>query len=397
MCIVSFTREALNITIHNQYPGLELTSPVYYSNGTTCYVPPSQQIDTGSIMEARFGIDAKQGGLNGALLYKLQRKYTTKTGKQSNSNTASIKNTATNLYLFVAWNENYCNTFRTYVIECPEEVTMDEDKLWSFYWDGTDAFRDAIELFVTTWLIDDSAVMKIRCYLTYGSDYRLDIVISEGTGKYSTNMPMKLDPRRLVLLLLMLIVLTCVISLTIKPSLKLNIYNQCLNVDLISPTYYTDDKSECHRPPDYKVCAGDTMRYGCVVYGSDDVSFGALMYRVRKQTHRSAEVGEDTSSDVHLLIVWVTSQSKELYTDVLLVECDRGFDWEKSNLQAFCFKNIRQFRWSSGSITETWSLEDNVVLMTTFKINEDCIFDITISEVERDNNTRVPAHIALKR
>jgi hypothetical protein len=42
MCTVSFDKEALNITIHNQHPSLELTSPVYFSSGTTYSVPSSR-------------------------------------------------------------------------------------------------------------------------------------------------------------------------------------------------------------------------------------------------------------------------------------------------------------------------------------------------------------------
>jgi hypothetical protein len=48
--------------------------------------------------------------------------------------------------------------------------------------------------------------------------------------------------------------------------------------------------------------------------------------------------------------------------------------------------------------TKTWSLDNNIALMTTFEImNENRILNITISEVERDNNTRMPVHIDLKK
>jgi hypothetical protein len=82
---ISFDKEALNITIRNQYSGLELTSPVYCSKNATCRVSPSQQIVTGSIMEASFGIVTMRKNFKGALLYKLRREHTTETSNQPNS------------------------------------------------------------------------------------------------------------------------------------------------------------------------------------------------------------------------------------------------------------------------------------------------------------------------
>jgi hypothetical protein len=71
MLTISFVKEALNITIHNQYPSLELTSPVYFSTGTTCHASPSQKTDIGATVDISFGIDPKQEDFKCALLYKL--------------------------------------------------------------------------------------------------------------------------------------------------------------------------------------------------------------------------------------------------------------------------------------------------------------------------------------
>jgi hypothetical protein len=64
MCTVSFVKEALKITIHNQYQNLELTAPVYFSTGTTCHVSPGQQTNAGATMEASFGIVLSRKILN---------------------------------------------------------------------------------------------------------------------------------------------------------------------------------------------------------------------------------------------------------------------------------------------------------------------------------------------
>jgi hypothetical protein len=196
----------------------------------------------------------------------------------------------------------------------------------------------------------------------------------------------------------MLIVLMYTVSLSIQPSFKLNIHNKCLNVDLVSPTYVTGNNLECHRPPGYKVCARDTMRFALIIK-SGNWSCGALIYRLQKrQPHNSTEISEDTSSAAHLLVVWEISEYKKLYVDVLLVEHDKGFEWNKDDLIDLYRKNFDRFNLCPDSTKEIWSMDDNVALMTTFEImNEDRILDIAISEIERDDNTRTPVHIDLKR
>jgi hypothetical protein len=110
----------LNITIHNQYPNLELISPIYYSNGTTCYVFPSQQTDTGNTIGASFGIDFRQKDFKCALLYKMKRKHTERAGNQSDSNTAFIEDTATNMHFLVVCN---LGITRRNFYACPIEFT----------------------------------------------------------------------------------------------------------------------------------------------------------------------------------------------------------------------------------------------------------------------------------
>jgi hypothetical protein len=69
------------------------------------------------------------------------------------------------------------------------------------------------------------------------------------------------------------------VRLLILPSFKLNIHNQCLNFDLISPTYINSRRLECHKAPNYKVCAGDTMKSSFMVK-SDKAFYGALVYEL---------------------------------------------------------------------------------------------------------------------
>jgi hypothetical protein len=397
MYIIRFNKESLRIIICNLCPSLELTSPIYYGNDVICHVSPSQQTDAGTTIEASFGILSKQRDVKGAVLYKLRRKCTAKTGNRPNSHITSINNTATDIYLLVVWDfKNEWDSFYIFLVESTNDFTWDEAKLWSLCRKYNDQFKN-YNYAALTWLMYDGTFVKTRRKVTYGLDYKLDIIISEGIRGYDVLRPIGFDPRRLVPSLPMFIVLTYNARLVIPPSFKLNIHNQCLNVDLVSPTYIIDNGLECHRLPDYKVYAGDTIRSGFIIK-SNDVSAGFLIYKIqRKKLHKSTRISEDTPSTTHLLVMWVISGS-ELRTDILLVEHDERLEWNKDNLRKLCFENSGRFRLFSDFVEETWSLNDNVVLMTRSKImSESCTLDIIISEAEKDDNTRMLAHINLER
>jgi hypothetical protein len=192
----------LNITIHNQYPGLKLTSPVYFSTGTTCRVFSNQKTDIGTIARASFGIGSRQKEFKGALLYRLQRKYANRTNNRSNGRTKPIEKTR-NTHFLVAWDifntEDQYHGFYVFPIECPDDFTWDGDKLWKLRYQYMDQISENYEYTSIPWLINDSTMIRTRYDISYGSDYKLDVFIYEETGKYSMDGPMKFAPERLVL------------------------------------------------------------------------------------------------------------------------------------------------------------------------------------------------------
>jgi hypothetical protein len=285
-----------------------------------------------------------------------------------------------------------------YLIEFINNFTWGENKIRALSRKYSYQFPKGCDSGLITWLINGDAVVKTKLKVTYGSDYKLNIIISQGIGKYSMLKPMKIDPKRSVLLLSMLILLMYAISLRIPPSFKLNIHNQCLNVDLVSPTYDTHCDLECYRAPSHKVYARDIMRSRFAIE-SHEWLYSVLIYKLqRRQLHEATEVGKDTSSDVHILIIWEFSKSGELYADVLLVEYDKGFNWGKYKLEALYRRNNNRLKRYLVPVIETWLLNDNTAFMTAFEvINEDRLLNITISEAERYNYVRTPVYIDLQR
>jgi hypothetical protein len=387
----------LHITIYNQHPGLELTSPVYDSNGITHHVSHNQQAGTDNTVEASFGIDFKKGNFRGSLLYKLQRKNAIRTDNRPNSSITFIEDTIPNVYLFVTWfvSSNY-RGFHVFLVEFTTDFTWDDDKLWRMFWkyNRPSYLYHLTDLII--WSMSDGTFIRTKRNVRQELAYELDLIISEVTWQYSTMSPLRIDPKRLVLSSSMLIVLIHAISLTIPHSFELTIHNWCSNVDFVSPIYIINDQSDFQAPPDHIVRSGDTMRTSLISI-LNIMSYGALIYKLQKRkSHKSIKISEDTSSAVHLLVIWCVSWF-ELYANVLLVGHDERFDWDKDDLRELYNRNIDQFKRFICSATETWSLDNNTTLMTVFEMMNGQLLNITISEVEEYDYVRTPVHADIRR
>jgi hypothetical protein len=292
-------------------------------------------------MEASFGIALRQRNFKGALLYKLQRKYATITENLPNNSTEHIKDTATNMYLLVVWEiGDHYHGHRVCLIECTDEFAWDEDKLWALHHQYIDQLYEDYNYHTIICLTNDNILIRVRNSIVFESEYKVSIIISEGTELHLASRPIQIDPKRLVLSIPMLIVLIYTVSLSIQPSFKLNIHNRCLNVSLVSPMYATGDGLECYRPSDYKVFADGAARSDFIINKSEDASYGVLIYRLQeKRLHESSETSENTSSVTHLLVVWRISESKKLYTYVALVEHTKAFTWNRDKLNKLYHSN----------------------------------------------------------
>jgi hypothetical protein len=178
-----------------------LTFPVYFNTGTTYCVSPDQQTYASNAMEASFGIDSQQGDFKCVSLYDLHRKQVTETDNQPDDGAAPIGNT-TNMYLLVAWvAESNNHKFCVYLIEFTDDFAWDEDKLWSLFSEYNDQFHMDDTSNTIIWLMHDNLIMKTELKVSYGSEYKLDIVISEGNWEYNMKEPIKINPKRSVVAL----------------------------------------------------------------------------------------------------------------------------------------------------------------------------------------------------
>jgi hypothetical protein len=180
----------MKLVINNQFPGIELVSPLYFSNGAVCYLSPDQRVDVGSTMQAIFNIDPDQGLSTIALIYTLQRKNVDHSNEEPMSNEE-----ATCIRLFVSW--MFRSPEEIYVVS--DLIEYDRDHVWdnvgllrlTLHYRPVDIQDGTIE---ETYLMYDNAVLMTRADVTHEEEYyKLEMTISETSIKDDTRRIQYID------------------------------------------------------------------------------------------------------------------------------------------------------------------------------------------------------------
>jgi hypothetical protein len=184
----------VDLMIHNQSPGVELVSPIYAGDATTCCLSPDQRVNVGSMMQTGFNIELDQDKSIGVLMYKLQKKNT----DRSNEKTLFNEDETTCIQFVVIWRvyrsgKSYVYSF---LIEHDKDCIWDRDKLIKLYeqYSLIDMKYAPIEY---TWLISGNSVLMTRVNVTRKSGcYKLEMTIAESSIKDDTLRPRYIDMGR---------------------------------------------------------------------------------------------------------------------------------------------------------------------------------------------------------
>jgi hypothetical protein len=187
--IVSFVlRSPILLNIHNQGQSISLTSPVYFIHNGKWHIAPDQEIDINTMMSNRIEFDSRQDILEGALVYRIQKKKTSFLEKECGTHRKrakidkSIQDESKYIQLLVAWRVEHTELHvRVLLVEHDRE--LDEDKLKKLHqkcWHLFNAWVDPIE---NEWLLDNAKKLKTKIKAMNGG-YRWDIFIHETEGYY---------------------------------------------------------------------------------------------------------------------------------------------------------------------------------------------------------------------
>jgi hypothetical protein len=174
-------------------------------------------------------------------------------------------------------------------------------------------------------------------------------------------------------------------SLTLQSPVSLNIYNQCQDINLISPVYFIHG-GKWDVVPNREIDVNTMMTNRIEFDFGQDMLDGALAYRVQRQHAESDEFVRYGSKGIWLLVVWRGKYTEGLRVIVLLVEHDQEIDWDEDKLRWLHQKYWDLLNVWVKPIKANWALNDATVLTTTIRTRSNSYEqDIFISEGIKDN------------
>jgi hypothetical protein len=164
--VVSFALQlSVSLNIHNQCQDIDLTSPVYFTHGGRWHIVPEQEIDINTVMRNHIEFEAERDILEGALVYKIQRKHV-----------GSAQDESKRFWLLVAWNGKHTKELDVCALLVEHNKRLDEDRLRKLYQKRWPLFKERANTTKGNWTLNDTTMLTtIR--VTNGG-YRWDIFIS---------------------------------------------------------------------------------------------------------------------------------------------------------------------------------------------------------------------------
>jgi hypothetical protein len=180
-----------------------------------------------------------------------------------------------------------------------------------------------------------------------------------------------------------------VASLKLRPTMEVNIHNQCSNFKLVNPLLCA---LYMNKFPGVEVDAGSmtsvTLRPSRAIFD------GSLTYQLQRKSVKYD--GQLKSTYTILFIAWKSEGCKALRACVHMIECDKRIEWSGHKLYEYHQRYASQLSTYTGSIKDTWLIHDGTVLMTELELDftrRDGRLNINISEGARDDHTKISTWI----
>jgi hypothetical protein len=185
------------------------------------------------------------------------------------------------------------------------------------------------------------------------------------------------------------------ISVEHRPTMKVNIHNQCSNFKLTNRIKVTNFM-EWNKYPDTEVNAGSMT--SAVLTSSYAVFEGGLTYRLQRKSVKSDDQLESTYT--LLFITWKSEGYKILRARVGLMECDKQIKWDSYKLREYRQRYYSQLSTYTGPIKDTWLIHDGTVLVTRLRLDftqRDGALNITIFDYFKYDSAKRPEWIGPER
>jgi hypothetical protein len=183
------------------------------------------------------------------------------------------------------------------------------------------------------------------------------------------------------------------------------IHNQCSNTELVAPIYFGDG-AVCHNLSNRQIDINAKMNVSLEINAIQDDFEGALLFRLQKYSGKeynmdtlAIETDKSEADHVYMLVAWKVKDAKP-FVYVVLVGHTNEFTWNENELKKLYEKNQNRLREYYDAISDTWFMDNNMTLRTTFRVKDLKVgfeLNIFISEEERDDYAIRPLCVDLER
>jgi hypothetical protein len=190
------------IAVHNRYPDIELTSPMYFCSRGTYNEHPVEEMNASAMMRIGFRFDINQDEPGGILMYKIRRKSNARSSHQSGIDTVYskvIKEASEMMHLLVIWKIERSRKPKVNImlVEYDNELVLNEDRLVQLYKIDVIPLKDNY-FCENTWLICDNTALEVAYAVVRKEDLELKIYIYRGIKDKYIKSALWLDSERQV-------------------------------------------------------------------------------------------------------------------------------------------------------------------------------------------------------
>jgi hypothetical protein len=183
-------------------------------------------------------------------------------------------------------------------------------------------------------------------------------------------------------------ILIHIVSFDTRPTMEVNIHNQCTNFDWVAPKRFNigvDKGSFSSR----LAHVGYMTSFDLIPFQS--TFGGVLMYTLQENYGKASDLHKST--DVRLLIAWKSEGYKNFGVFVQLIEYDEDIHWEEFTLEEYYKRYANEFSTYTGPIKETWMTRDGIMFTTGIDVDftlRDGVLNIAISDGVNEVYTKTP-------
>jgi hypothetical protein len=194
--------KAMDITIRNQHPDIELASPVCFCNRGTYCKYPFERTDDGAVkIGLRLDIDQDKSG--GMLMYEVQRKGNIRFNYRSSIDTVytkAMKEALKMKRLLITWEIKHSDKpkVNAILVEYNNDLFQNGDKLARLY-EKTNGISFGRERYEYIWSMYSNTALKTRYETIWRTSLELEITICKGFRNQINTRQMWIDSERQVL------------------------------------------------------------------------------------------------------------------------------------------------------------------------------------------------------